>query len=224
MLPSNTPCFLNVFRREARSGLERAESDLLACRLGFTGRSEGCHAGRRWGLWPTFHMSDARWKFIFGLVTAQHCSWAVRWRGGHAVQQVSRGGVIPTPHSNRSGGWCCRQGRLPILSQFCHAASFWTHVCSPVPWLLCPVVLLECQELEFLTATPLRSTERFQRVQKAPKCGLLEEKQRDAKLAVLLCPRWGVTLQSKVLKGLCSPLVWGSVGSCFLTAGFYSVM
>lgn len=63
------------------------------------------------------------------------------------------------------------------------------HVCSPVPWLLCPVVLLECQELEFLTATPLRSTERFQRVQKAPKCGLLEEKQRDAKLAVLLCPR-----------------------------------
>lgn len=62
------------------------------------------------------------------------------------------------------------------------------HVCCPVPWLLCPVVLLECQELEFLTATPLRSAERFNRAEKTPKCGLLEEKQRDAKLAVPLCP------------------------------------
>lgn len=127
---TNTLCFLNSFLREVRSGLEWAKSHLLACRLVFTGRSEGCHTSRRSGLWPTFHMSVACWKFIFGSVTAQHCCRAVRWREGHAMQQV-RGGVIPTAHSNCSGGWCFGQGKLSVFCGLVPCGAF-----------LCLVVLL----------------------------------------------------------------------------------
>lgn len=189
---TNTLCFLNSFLREVRSGLEWAKSHLLACRLVFTGRSEGCHTSRRSGLWPTFHMSVACWKFIFGSVTAQHCCRAVRWRGGHAMQQV-RGGVIPTAHSNCSGGWCYRQESflyfvgLSLVVPFCALWFCWTWIsnCNP-PEIHWPF---------------LESGESY-------KMRAFGGNAEGYKACYASVPTLRGHLQSNILKGLGSPSVW----------------
>ena len=178
--------------REVRSGLERAKSHLLACRLVFAGRSEGCHTIRRLGADLLFRCLSSLFEVYFWIGGSTTMLLSCNVAQSPVPRRRSSGGLwVPPAHSNYNKVWCLKQGQLntfylvSALLQVSGHTSVELSLGFFVPWFF-----LKRPELEFLAPNPLGFTERVQRgEQDTDTWALRGEAQMYIKLAVPLFTR-----------------------------------